>query len=475
MTPIPTRLHTDQPWLRGGFDVLQRNGLVNQIVEAIQESQPPLVLGVHGDWGQGKTSLMHGLNKRLSLMDDANPCAVVWFEAWRYQHEEKPIVALLQEIRRGLERLASTKAKAKKLGEIAFRGALAVIEDATKIVGIHASKVDEIGKAWEKEHLEEQLSTDQIQSLLDQAVEAALAAIDGPKGYNPKRLVVFIDDLDRCERGTAFKLLEGLKLFLNLKSCVFVLGMNKQVLEDAIACEFSSQQLNKQPDRIRAAAYMEKICQTIWHVPPVKAPEKYLVSLLKDRLPVPLVKAIERVCNCEQSGCSSLPPNPRRLKALANAILVLEQMYPLPVGPAWSADKLDQEARAMVFMAFLTQNAPELYRMWQFHGAGLFESVWHWISRFDGNPLPEAAEKDGASPSGAKSGSISGFDKAVQNLVLPYQVGISMQEGDPRKLMTTFPDPSDAAVIWVQPLLVHALQVDQEDKALLRERLARYL
>ena len=81
----------------------------------VAKGKPPQVIGVHGDWGSGKTSFLLQLQwrltgecpqlpkeRRLGMSKPERPydnVTVVWFEAWRYQYEAVPIVALLQEIR----------------------------------------------------------------------------------------------------------------------------------------------------------------------------------------------------------------------------------------------------------------------------------------------------------------------------------------------------------------------------------------
>src|SRR4051794_28821452 len=103
--------HNDEPTM---VDCLNRYPLVREVGDTIRRCAPPHVLGVHGDWGAGKTSFMHQLHWYLvgecpqqselekseldlsSQWSDWKPdpnITVIWFEAWRYQSEKVPVVA----------------------------------------------------------------------------------------------------------------------------------------------------------------------------------------------------------------------------------------------------------------------------------------------------------------------------------------------------------------------------------------------
>jgi predicted KAP-like P-loop ATPase len=66
------------------------------IVNIVRNSYPKFSIGIYGEWGTGKTTLMKVVEKKLRQTDDILP---VWFNAWRYEREDQfAIVALLKTI-----------------------------------------------------------------------------------------------------------------------------------------------------------------------------------------------------------------------------------------------------------------------------------------------------------------------------------------------------------------------------------------
>ncbi|WP_430501296.1 KAP family P-loop NTPase fold protein [Micromonospora trifolii] len=78
-----------------GFDTYSRI-----VASAATNTRGPFTIGVFGEWGTGKTSLMRLIERRLD--DDPN-VVTVWFNAWRYEQEEHPIIPLVGTIVQALE------------------------------------------------------------------------------------------------------------------------------------------------------------------------------------------------------------------------------------------------------------------------------------------------------------------------------------------------------------------------------------
>ena len=468
-------MHNDEPAL---LDSLERVLLIEGVGEDIARCTPPQVFGVHGDWGLGKTSFLHQVQWYLTgdcpqqpesvtkdmerRANEANgdastqKCGVhrkviqaVWFDAWRYQNEAAPVVALLHEMRGQLAWRSRAVRSIRRNRKVAVRGALLSMEELTRKIGFQYSKFSQASREWEGENLAVSLPSHTLREHLRQAVGQLL-----PKkkvaGVSPK-LVVFIDDVDRCEPEAAYLLLEGLKVYLTLDNCVFVLGMNQKAIEEAIA-----QRMKAGADEnamMRAAAYMEKLCQNVWRLPAVREPEQVLYELLEQTIEDETVRDyIRRGLSVPVAGEDAspstyqcVPPNPRRLKGLANLIGRLSSRLPGREARL-DDDEMVLEARLLVIVAYVYQFHHDLYIRWEAN-LDLYNVIRDWCQ--SGKRLP--------------------FENSLTLPLLALSDASSTGSQPSARFGTTYPDPAQSGVFWIQPLI---LDLESE---MAPQRFERYL
>ena len=428
-------------------DRLDRRRLVRTLAEQIAADQAPMVLGLHGDWGSGKTSALKAIQYHLDNREQSATAAdgleaglyranvfTVWFEAWRYQHEPVPVVALLHAMRRQLSLWNQTKDRTRKLSVVAFESVLDGLDKAAKLIGaeslpISAKEIRANGDRYERDRLEQPLQADTIQDFLRETIKALLP--EQRKGFPSPRLVVFIDDLDRCSAESAYRLLEGLKIYLQLDNCVFVLGMNQQVVIEAIAERLKKDDQDKAVV-LRAEAYLEKLCSNIWRLPLPADPVDFFANMIDDDAArKAIVQARQGGTPLSSTPCPSfLPPNPRRLRALANTY---NRLIATAEAVGWDSFTTDRHLR-LLLVAYLYQFHSELYQRWHYDRNFLLR-LQGWLSN--------------ASPADEKT------EPHLWRLSLPtlFKSDTSSPTPGTGTLEGRYPDPSSTSIFWIAPLL----------------------
>lgn len=428
-------LSNDLPTLR---DSLDWKADVDRINDRIQNCATPHVMGIHGDWGSGKTSFMRQMEYFLGgampedgsiSMDSIAPLSKakrqelnkkivpIWFDAWRYQNEPAPVVALLHEMRQQMAMLPAVKDKFKKFGIIALETVLNVLPDIGKTIGMEGipspDKIRKIGERWEKESHSEVLNTNSIRDQLLKTIECLLP------GKNA-RLVIFIDDLDRCNPKGAMRLLEGLKIYLSLPHCIFVIGMNERILVDAISEEVSSGTDDK---KLRASHYLEKICTDIYRLPTPISSLKLLATWIHNKGQCKdLIDALGNlIC---------LPPNPRRLKALANQWTRFAECVSYPI--LATNDEKKYWAVRVLIAAYIHQFHRDLWERWS-HSLDFWSEIKSWCS----------GEREGSSEPGW-----------AQCLRLPYHVDGFHEVTGEATISNKYLSPGDIDSFWLAPLIL---------------------
>jgi predicted KAP-like P-loop ATPase len=265
-----------------GFD-----SYVDILLDAIRnfDAESSLTIGIHGSWGSGKTSLMRMLEKRFEA---DNAVKTVWFNAWAHGQEESIGLTLLYRVLTEFQKEEETKKRIRKVLE--NTGKLLIDAWLRKTTGIPFKEAQKLLK-----------NSIEIKSTLRDDFEMALA-----EGLGNKRLVVFIDDLDRCLPEKTIEILEVIKLFLDVSKCVFVIGVAKEMIEQGFAVRYKTNGRLKDSGR----EYIEKIIQVPFTLPPIRemVMMKFIESLSMNETERKVAKLVAKVTHC----------NPRKVKVFLN-------------------------------------------------------------------------------------------------------------------------------------------------------------
>jgi hypothetical protein len=286
------------------IDLLNNEAIAITIIDLLRERPDrPLTIGVHGDWGAGKSSVLEMIEAGF-VNDDKVLC--LKFNGWRFQGFEDAKIALIEGIVTGLveNRPALTKATiavkdifnridwlkvAKKSGGLAltaFTGIPTVGQIGTIVSTLEGVLADP-GQLANKETLT--TAIDDVKSILKpaetknvpQEIEGFRKAFDQLlKDADVEQLVVLIDDLDRCLPDTAIETLEAIRLFVFTARTAFVVAADEAMIEYAVRKHFPDLPETTGP-RDYARNYLEKLIQVPFRIPALGETEtRIYVTLL---------------------------------------------------------------------------------------------------------------------------------------------------------------------------------------------------
>jgi hypothetical protein len=289
------------------------------------------VVSVYGEWGIGKTRCLkalyrhydEALDKLFALPEppaDESLVVPVFFEAWRYEHEEHLVVPLLKTIQHQLLAVGKKLAAAEEAGRgehgensAALKAVGGKVFKAGKTVGLIALALakgikfkfsvlglgaeitgkdisDALSKGLDggspdsepatpgadRTALEKFTETQESLYYESDRILRELTGADAANNSAALAFVLLIDDLDRCLPEKAVQVLESVKLFLNVAGFSFVLAVDDEVVERGIAHRYKDY---LQPDAkhngngnghtapISGAEYLEKIVHLPVHLP----------------------------------------------------------------------------------------------------------------------------------------------------------------------------------------------------------------
>ena len=254
----------------------------------------PATIGIFGDWGSGKTSLMKMLEASFADKEEEGILCVL-FNGWLFEGYEDTKTALLDTILSEVEKRKSEsfsdKAKAlfrslRKRVNL-MRLSLTAVKYATAYgaagwQGVGAISMSDLPQAIKQ--VAEVAKTSDVNKLLayindnppkDEEDTTSLREFHRDfaellKETDIETLVVFIDDLDRCTPDTIIGTLEAIKLFLFAPQTAFVIGADEDLVRYAVRRRFPEIQSDKTDV---GRDYLEKLIQFPIRIPPLSQVE----------------------------------------------------------------------------------------------------------------------------------------------------------------------------------------------------------
>ncbi|MCG8524998.1 MAG: KAP family NTPase, partial [Opitutales bacterium] len=323
-------------------DFLNRSELIDSLAGMLaqENQQTPLTIGLFGHWGAGKSSVMQMLQEKLTDPEylKSQEFLFSWFNCWEYEHTENIQAGLAQEVVEGLmgdgkfhdaERKfirpmgmwlrICTRVEflwIEKKWETIFwfgktvatlaaiiAGGFFALESSdtpifqTGITGVallYFYNLSKQGKLLWDHPLKTELATffklpsyrkelgqiPQIRQQLESLCEVRL----WDRGKARRRLVVFVDDMDRCKPETIAQAFDAIRLIVDIRQVIVIVGIDERVAFKAMGeayKDYADPSSNRTKEDV-ARDYLGKIIQVPIRLNPPSA--KDLKPYVEDKL-----------------------------------------------------------------------------------------------------------------------------------------------------------------------------------------------
>lgn len=271
-------------------DLLDFSHLVAAVLSVVHDRDLlPATIGISGDWGSGKSSLMQMVRGELEEESKKGGTLCISFNGWLFEGYEDAKTALMSTILKEISDNRTLGPKSKealnkllkrvnwmRLATIASKYATAYFVAGETGLGIVAlADVPQLARklADRFKGISEEEVREFLRDLPEGDEEPHLSIREFHRDFanllaetNIETLVVFIDDLDRCTPDTIIGTLEAIKLFLFAPQTVFIIGADERLVRQAVRRRFPE----LQGDRAEVGRdYLEKIIQFPVRIPPL--------------------------------------------------------------------------------------------------------------------------------------------------------------------------------------------------------------
>ncbi|EDL53702.1 KAP P-loop [Vibrio mediterranei AK1] len=289
-------------------DLLNYQSISNAIVKLLSDQQRlPVSIGIHGDWGAGKSTVLSMIENSYKE-DEKTVC--VRFNSWLYQGLEDAQTALMQQITTDLIKNRSaiegfkesadsflkrvdwfkTAKTVANWGVTAFTGipTPGTMQDLSTAIDTLTAKAGSLNQediTKELEELKGCIGSPKNNRVVTEITEFREEYEKLLKAADIDRLVILVDDLDRCLPDTAIATMEAMKLFLFMPNTAFIVAADETMIEYSVRRHFPN--LSEEVGGMAYTRnYLEKLIQIPFRIPALNENETsiYLALLIAESL-----------------------------------------------------------------------------------------------------------------------------------------------------------------------------------------------
>lgn len=330
-------------------DLLNINKNIKGLSKFIIECNTPMTISIQGEWGAGKSSIMKQIQEEINNNNGDSKISDIWFDTWQFSQftfdDQLPIIFLERLVNKIAKDSNSKKGKQLKkmiqdIGKPLVRtgkvGINAFTQKNFNISLFGNSKGESAEKIFE--------SMEKLKSKFESVV----------KELNQEKFIIYIDDLDRLDPKKAVELLEVLKVFLDVKKCVFVLAIDHEIVIRGVANKYKFDMNN--PDEFKKGEqFFDKIIQVPYSVPIVDYDIK---GIIKKLLQVEdLENSTRDLKDYETLIISSIGRNPRSIKRVVNMFKLSSLIKEVDENNDQEIKEKDANESMLLFMFTCMQNS----------------------------------------------------------------------------------------------------------------------